>query len=234
MLRMRYLVLIVVIVGVLGTTTTSASAKVIVCTRHTLALWEFKELSTCWRGFPEVTFGKWERSGLKAGEKRTLTSHGGPFTLSATVAGVKISIECGKEKDTGELLGTEPTTGTTSMEFTSCTAGASSVKEPIKIESAKIEEITEGEKLFYGISPASGTVFTTIVLKGCAGEGTYELIGTARSEIGLEETTFGAGTGSKLELKKGASAGVATFVGKEAEEMEATEEEVEETRFQVE
>jgi hypothetical protein len=209
----------------------SANAKLVTCTRYFLAIHEFETLATCWAGMPEVFFGKWERKELAKGQSVQITSSGGTFTLTATVGGVPIEIKCEKEKDSSELVGGEPITGTTTMEFTTCSAGACKVKEPIKIEKAKVEVVTEGEKFFYKLSPSSGTVFTTIVLEGCGSKGTYELTGTARSEIGAETSTFGSGTGSKLTLKKGESSGAATLLGKVTEAMTSKEEGVEEVRF---
>lgn len=197
-----------------------ADAKLVSCSRGILAIWEFETVATCWAGFPEVTFGRWERTELTKGKTMKLTSSGGAFSLKATVGGIPVEVKCEKETGSSELVGGEPITGTTTMEFTSCAAGGCKVKTPIKIEKAKLEVVSEaGKKFFYKLTPASGVVLTTLTLEECASKGTYELTGSARSEIGAETSTFGSGTGSKLELKKGASAGAVTFLGKISETM---------------
>ena len=211
-----------------------ASAKLVTCTKLFFAVHEFDTLAKCWAGTPEVFFGKFRRREIAKGQSAQITSSGGAFTLAATVGGVPVEVKCEKEKGSSELVGGEPITGTTTMELTGCNAGTCKVSEPIKIEKAKVEVVAESEKFFYKLSPASGTVFTSIVLTGeCSAKGTYELTGTARSEIGAESSTFGSGTGSKLTLKKGEKAGTATLLGKVTETMVPLEKEegFEELRF---
>jgi len=136
----------------------------------------------------------WKVEGLKleAGLKSVKSKSTGNFVLKSKFLGVtNIVITCTKEQDTGTIIGGEPGTGTSIVEYTGCSAGGlCTVSEPIKTEaSTELVYLLSGGKKYIAnlFTPKSGSVFTELkcgsITFELGGEIVGELLNASKSKI---------------------------------------------------
>jgi hypothetical protein len=171
----------------------------------------------------------WIKGGveLPKGEKVVAKSHGGPFTIKGTIAGIKVEIRCTRESGEGWVenpLGEKNGKGLLKMSFTECSTPKPPGKGCKVIEPLVIKAILEpflksgspGVIFFRFTKEPEALVLGDVTFASCedaALDGEYPLEGSiaAKSKNGEEEGSLEFTETSGSELKFAGNA--ATFVG---------------------
>ena len=210
-------------IGAIGSASASAVIHWFPCQRETGNIWHW----TTYFCFPEaipLNTGEFALLLVKSGTKLNITTEGGLFTLNATVAGVKVTIDCAKEKGSGWIE--NPASGNgidlETLEFKTCAllkpeGQHCTVTEPITAKASTELQSLEGSiwDLFKPDPPSES--LATATLSGCLTEGlngSYPISGKTAALI--EQTTSTLNFGKTMdELKVAGSS--ATLEGKTLE-----------------
>jgi hypothetical protein len=149
-----------------------------------------------------VTGPIWEVNGAKLGTglEETLTGKAASsYELKGKAFGfIEVAITCKSAANNGSLIGGEPGTDATTIEYTECSSSLCTPTEPI-VTKAKSELVyyTASSKTFIGdlFSPKTGTVFTEIkcgsITAKVTGSIVGELLNEAKEPILKSGTTAG-------------------------------------------
>lgn len=171
-----------------------------------------------------VTGPIWEVNGAKlaTGAEEALTGKAATsYELKGKAFGfIEVAITCKKAANNGAIIGGEPGTDATTIEYTECSSSLCTPTEPI-VTKAKSELVyyTASSKTFIGdlFSPKTGTVFTEIkcgsITAKVTGSIMGELLNEAKEPVLKTGTTagkvgfvrFSGATNEKYENHKGES-----------------------------
>ncbi len=154
-----------------------------------------------------VTGPIWEVGGAKLGtgvEEALTGKASSAYELKGKAFGfIEVAITCKKAANSGSIIGGEPGTDATTIEYTECSSSLCTPTEPI-VTKAKSELVyyTASSKTFIGdlFSPKTGTVFTEIKCGSITAKVTGSIVGELLNEAG------------EPVLKSGSAAGKVGFV----------------------
>jgi hypothetical protein len=183
-------------VGAINSASASAAIHWFPCQRETGLIWHWTTYF-CFPAAVPANTGEFELLLRPVGTKLNITTGGGLFTISSTVAGIKLTADCSKEKGTGWIE--NPTSGNgidlETLEFKECIVSKPegqhcAVTEPVTAKvSTELQNLEEKVWDLFSPDPA-GESFTKLTLSGCASEvldGTYSITGKTAALI--EQTT---------------------------------------------
>ena len=153
---------------------------------------------------------------LKVDSKKT----GGNGILKATLAGVKLTIECGEESGSGTIENSTVSKmgeGSISFHYLKCTVAAPAgqnclvLGELVRYSSTKdlLLLLTPSAGYRDDFSPGSGTIFTTVLIDHCTTEalnGSFNLTGTMAAEVNNATSSLEFTSQSGSVLKFGGNA----------------------------
>lgn len=182
----------------------------------------------------EAKSASWCIGGKAFEGEETYNSVGKTFTLSTTIAGEGVTIECTKETGEGTIKGGNDGINinryggskTCKTNFPTC-----SVAEPIESAVLTSQLMTAGGKVYHIFKRESGSLGTvTITGATCVLKGKYEIFGQGCSEIGPEAVALkwkfskAIEEACKTELKFGGKEGPkATLTGESTQELTGKE-----------
>ena len=192
-------------VGSIGLETTAGGYLMALAPPHWFACTEqgggkYKDGKCASEGAPN----EWESVLLEAGTKTTIAAKGNPLAVTATIGGLKGTINCETEVTNASLenpSGGGNGTGNAELKLKGCKAegGWSTCKvTPGAAIAEKLELLTLEGKSYARITPKEGTAIASFTLAECAVAGTYNLTGALRglysnanSRIEFSAETYG-------------------------------------------
>jgi hypothetical protein len=128
---------------------------------------------------------EWYVNGSTLTTTLQVTSTGGPFELSTKIGSTNVVIKCTTESNVGTIDNGTNVTGETggtdaaTITFSGCSIPVAPACVVPNISASVGTHLKEvGGKIYDIFRPATGTVFATIVVEGCALEGEFEVKGT--------------------------------------------------------